>query len=252
MNERIRLRGVLAMCGRNARVLRRMIWSAALGHIGEPVLYLVIFGYGLARYIGSLEGLPFATWLLPGIACTSAMTSASLECTYSAFTRMDRQKTYLAIVSTPVSIAEVVIGEACWGTFMGSLSALFCLSVNIFLAASWSLFAMARILAAATLGALVSASLALFFTSRARGYENFAVYFTLILTPMSVLSGAYFPVANLPGPVRILSMIVPSSHAVAAARMSIWSGWPHALLCLGYALPLLTLAVRGIARRVIP
>ncbi|MEK8022278.1 MAG: ABC transporter permease [Candidatus Hydrogenedentota bacterium] len=242
----------MAICSRNFRVLRRMIVSAVLAHIGEPVFFLVIFGYGLSQFIDNIEGRSFAAWLLPGIAVTSAMTSASLECTYSAFTRMDRQKTYLAIASTPVSIEEVVVGEALWGMFMGFLTASFCLSVNFFLSDPWTLAAMARILCAATLGALVSSSLGLFFTSWARGYEDFAMYFTLILTPMSALSGAYFPITGFPEGIRGLAMLVPSTHAVLAARSSVTIGWPHAVICLMFALPLLYLAIRGVTRRVIP
>jgi lipooligosaccharide transport system permease protein len=164
---------------------------------------------------------------------------------------MERQKTYLAIASTPISIEEVVLGEAIWGTVMGMLSAFFCLTVNFFLPEPWSYPAMLRIFACASLGAFVASSLALFFTSRARGYEDFTIYFTLILTPMSALSGAYFPTSNFPGIASLAAKLVPASYAVTAARSSIWTIGPEVLILLAWGAPLLYFAVKGISKRVV-
>lgn len=246
-------RGVMAVCARNLRVLRRMIWSAALGHVGEPFFYLLVFGYGFGKAMGTVGGESFVAWLYPGIAVMSAATSATLECTYSAFTRMERQKTYLAIAATPVSMEEVVIGEALWGAVMGVFNA------AATVAAATVVFGLpleapqaGRLLVLAFFAGLLGASLALLYTSFARGYEAFAVYFTLILTPSAVLAGAYFPLEIYPEAVRAVAVLLPFTQPVLAARAG-WEGViSHGLATIAYTLPILALAVRRITRRVIP
>lgn len=248
----IRVAGVFAMCRRNFCVLKRMIWSAILGHVGEPFFYLLVFGYGFGHYIGDIHGQPFVAWLYPGIAVMSAAMSASMECTYSAFTRMERQKTYLAIASTPVSIEEVVLGEALWGAMMGLANAAATIAaVGLLFDVPMDPMRAAWVLSMAFLAGLLSSAIALLFTSYAEGYEAFAVYFTLILTPSAVLSGAYFPTEVFPSILRLAAAALPFTQPVVAARASGGDAWTAAGMTLLFLAPLLTLAVRRIARRVI-
>lgn len=249
----IAIRGILAVCERNLRVLRRMLWSAVLGHVGEPFFYLLVFGYGFGKAMGAVNGEPFVAWLYPGIAVMSAATSATLECTYSAFTRMDRQKTYLAIAATPISIEEVVVGEALWGAVLGVANALATMvAVALVFGVAIEPATLGKLVVLAFLAGLLGASMALLYTSFARGYEAFAVYFTLVLTPSAVLAGAYFPLAIYPEPVRVVAMFLPFTQPVLAARGDGAGLAVHAAATLLYTVPFLVLAVRRIARRVIP
>lgn len=246
----IRVSGVAAVCERNARVLRRSLWTTLMAHLGEPIFYFVVFGYGFGKYISVIDGIPFTQWLLPGLAISSAAISAGYECSYSAFTRMDRQKTYLAVASTPVSIEEVVLGEALWGAVIGTGSAAFTLLAGPLLGVWLSPVQLLVCLVMAFFTGLTISSLSLLYTSRARGYEDFAPFFTIGLTPLVVISGAYFPTSAFPPAVAFVSLLLPVTHGVMAARAPEHMMTSIAVL-LVYTLPLIALAVRGISRRVI-
>lgn len=247
----IRGAGILALFARNARVLRRMIWSTLFAHIGEPVFYFAVFGYGLGRIIGDVEGMPYLTWVVPGICVTSAAMSATFESTYAAFTKMDRQKTYLAIASTPVSIEEIIVGESLWAATLGTANSCFVLGAGAAFGVVFSPESAAGIIALSFASALVGSALALCYTSRAKGYEAFAVYFTLVMTPLQVLSGAYFPIAVLPCPLRTAAVALPFTLSVQAARAGGIMAPASFLISVAAAAILLTIAVRGIRRRVI-
>ena len=77
-----------AVWRRNARVWRRLVVSNLLFHFGEPLLYLVGLGFGLGRFIGEIDGIDYFAFLASGLVASSAMTSASYEGIYSAYTRM--------------------------------------------------------------------------------------------------------------------------------------------------------------------
>jgi len=82
-----------------------------LGSLGDPLLYLFAMGYGLGRFLEQMEGMSYMAFIAPGLVISSAMFSASFECTYSAFLRMIYMKTYDAILATPLTIEDVVAGD---------------------------------------------------------------------------------------------------------------------------------------------
>jgi ABC-2 type transporter. len=77
----------------------------------EPVLYLLAMGYGLGMFVGDIEGVPYVEYIAPALLAISIMNSAFFECTYSSFVRMYYQKTFDAIVATPLMIEDVITGE---------------------------------------------------------------------------------------------------------------------------------------------
>ncbi len=110
---------VVTVWYRNARVWSTFYKASLIGNLGEPLLYLVAMGWGLGRMVGSVDGVPYIQFLAPGLVCSAAMYSATFECTFGAFTRMTRQRTYDAILATPVSLDEIVAGEVLWGATKG-------------------------------------------------------------------------------------------------------------------------------------
>ena len=101
----------LAVWRRNILVWRKLLVPAILMNFGEPVLYLLGLGFGLGRFVGDMAGMPYLTFLASGIIASSAMTTASFEGMYSVFTRMVPQKTYEAILATPLEVDDILAGE---------------------------------------------------------------------------------------------------------------------------------------------
>ncbi|MCX8031763.1 MAG: ABC transporter permease, partial [Thermodesulfovibrionales bacterium] len=79
------------------------------------MLYLIALGYGLGGFIKEINGLSYIEFIAPGIIMSSAMYAASYECTYGTYVRMEYQKTFDAILATPILFNELVLGEMLWG-----------------------------------------------------------------------------------------------------------------------------------------
>ena len=86
----------------------------------EPLLYLMAFGFGLGQLVKSVHygtvSLPYLTFITPGLIGTVVMNYSFYETTYASFVRMYHQKTFDAILATPLLIEDIITGEIVWGT----------------------------------------------------------------------------------------------------------------------------------------
>lgn len=238
---------------RNLLVWRKLALASLFGNFGEPLLYLLALGYGLGALVGDVDGMPYLHFLASGIVCSSSMMTASFEGTYSAYSRMAVQRTWDAIITAPLSVADVVTAEMIWAASKALISAAAILLVATLMGVSAGPMA-ALALPVVFLSGLAFAALALVITTLARGYDFFLFYTTLFVTPLLLFSGVFFPIEQLPAPVRALAHVLPLSHAVALVRPLIVGALPpDALLHLGvlgaYAMGAWTVAVRLAERR---
>jgi lipooligosaccharide transport system permease protein len=242
-----------AVWRRNARVWRKLAGPAILGNIGEPLLYLLALGYGLGALVGQVDGVDYLTFLASGFVCASVMNTASFEGIYSAYTRMAVQETWVAMLHTPLDVEDILIGEALWAASKALLSAIFILIVAAFLGAvhGWQVIA---VLPVALLTGLTFAGMALVVTAVSRSYDFFLYYFTLLLTPMLLFSGVFFPLDGMPGWLQQGAQLLPLTHAIALVR-PLMTGMPasdialHLLVLLAYGLLALRMASHLIHRR---
>ena len=156
-------------------------------------------------------------FLATGIVCSSTMMSASFEAMYSGFSRMHMQKTWDAIMNAPVTLDDVVLGEAVWAASKSFLSGMAVLLVAWMLGVVHSAGAL-WVIPIVFLTGLAFASLGLVMTALSPSYDFFMYYFTLVITPMMLLSGVFFPVAQLPGPLQVATQFLPLTHAVELVR----------------------------------
>lgn len=216
---------------RNLRVWRKLLWPSLLGHFGEPVLYLLAFGYGLGAMIGEVyEGMPYIVFIASGIVCSSAMFTSSFEALYSAYTRMATQQTWAAMLSAPLAVDDIVLGEAVWAASKSLLSAGAIGIVGVIIGLL-SLPGLLLALPIIFLSALAFASMALIVTALSPSYDFFLYYFTLLMTPMLLLSGVFFPIEQLPPLISGLAYLLPLAHMVELVRpLAVGEGLPEALL----------------------
>ncbi len=238
---------------RNLLVWRKLAGPAIIGNIGEPLLYLLVLGYGLGALVGRIGEVDYVTFLASGLVCASAMNTASFEGTYSAYTRLAVQETWTAMLHTPLEIRDILFGEAMWGGFKSLISAAAILLVAGLLGAVHDLAAF-WVLPVVFIVGFTFANMALAVTARSRSYDFFMYYFTLLMTPMLLVSGVFFPLEQLPGPVQAFAWTLPLSHAVALVR-PLMTGAPltgeilHISVLLGYAAVGFALASRWAGRR---
>ncbi len=205
------------MWQRNWDVFRRLWRSEAPGAVFEPLIILLSLGIGLGAYVGLVGGQKYIEFIAPGIIAGYAMFSASFECTYGSFIRMEYQKTYDAIIATPLSVEDVITGEIVWGATRSFLTGTIILGVVAafqLVHSPWALL----VPIFAFIEGLMFSSLSLAFTAVAPSINTFNYYFTLFITPMFYFSGAFFPLSSFPVTIQSLSWIVPLTPAVHVAR----------------------------------
>jgi lipooligosaccharide transport system permease protein len=183
----------------------------------EPLLFLLALGYGLGAYVLPIEGQDYVRFIAPGIFAQTAMFSASFECLYGSFIRMEHQKTFDAIIATPASIDDVITGEILWGTTRGLASGVAVLLIAGALG-MWSspLAPLALVVIAA--GSFAFASLAMVFTSVSPSINFFNYAYTLVLAPMFLFSGVFFPLNRLPEIAQRIAWFAPLTHMTIPSR----------------------------------
>ena len=210
-------RRVWKVWARNLKVWSKHYKASLLGNIGEPILYLAALGYGLGRFIPEIEGMPYIEFLAPGLVASAAMYSATFECTFGSFTRMTQQKTYDAIIVTPVNIEEVIAGDILWGTTKSLISGVAMVGVMALFGLVDSRM-VALVPLVVIIEGLVFASMGMLATSFSPSYEFFSYYFTLIISPMFLFSGIFFPISSLPEWAGTIAWFLPLTHVVNLSR----------------------------------
>ena len=81
----------------------------------EALLYLFAIGLGIGSYVKEIDGIPYVNFIAPAILAIAVMNSAFFECTYGSYVRMYYQKSFDAMIATPLSIEDVIAGELLWG-----------------------------------------------------------------------------------------------------------------------------------------
>ncbi|MEO6747295.1 MAG: ABC transporter permease [Caldimonas sp.] len=224
---------------RNLLVWKKLAVPSVVGNIAEPLITLVAFGYGLGALIGQIGGRPYIEYLASGSVTVSAVLAATFEALYSAYSRMQVQKTWESILNAPVELDDIVFAEMLWA----ALKALFSVSailVVIFLLGISRAPSMLLALPVLGLVGVTFASLALVFNALAKGYDFFTYYFTLAITPMTFLSGVYFPMEQMPGWLQTIGSVLPLKAAVDLVRPLVLGETPTdvvqpLLVLIGYA-----------------
>ena len=120
-------------------VWKKIAAASIMGHLADPVIYMLGLGYGLGSLLPEMGGMSYMAFLAAGTVCYSTMNSASFEALYSGFARMHEQRTWEAILNTPISLDDVVLSEILWAATKSLMSGVAVLSVIWILGLSHSL-----------------------------------------------------------------------------------------------------------------
>lgn len=244
-----------AIWARNLLVLRKLMGSSIVINFGEPLLYLVGLGFGLGMYIGGQMDMPYMTFLASGILAASAMNTASFEALFGVFTRMVPQKSYDAMLASPLEIADIIAGEILYCATKAVIHGAGILVVAALLGAvhGWQVLWVLPIL---FLVGLTFAALALIMTALSESYAFFSYYTTLVMMPLMLLSGVFYPLHALPELVQTVLYALPLIHAVQLVR-PLMAGLPvtdialHLGVLVAYGIVGYWIALRLIRRRLL-
>ncbi|HEX8068244.1 MAG TPA: ABC transporter permease [Thermoleophilaceae bacterium] len=211
------LRGALSVWRRDLRVFLKIWKGALLPQFFDPLFYLVAMGFGLGTYLARVKGIEYRQFIAPGLVASAVMWAASFESTWNAFFKMEETRLYDAILSTPVDVQDVVLGEVTWCatravvygssflvvvTAFGLVDSPWALAVPVFLVVGGACFG--------TMG--------IAFTSMIPRIEFNSYYFTLFITPLFLFSGIFYPLDDLPGWTHVVAWFTPLYHLVEVTR----------------------------------
>jgi lipooligosaccharide transport system permease protein len=207
----------IAVWQRHFLVWRKLAVPSILGNLADPMIMLFGLGYGLGAALGDVGGTSYFAFLASGFLASTTMYAATFESLFSAFSRMHVQKTWEAIVNAPMTLDDVLAGEWVWAATK-SLAAGASVLLIVSLAGHASYPAALATIPAILLIGLAFGALGLCVNALATGYDFFSYYMTLLLTPMMMLSGVFFPVERLPSAVQAFTQLLPLYHGVELMR----------------------------------
>ena len=203
---------------RNASMYRRTWKWNILPNFFEPVFYLFSIGIGVGAYISTMGGLPYIQFLAPGLICVAAMNGASFEVTYNIFVRLTFEKTYDAMLTTPIEPDDILAGEILWAVTRACIYG-GCFFLVLFAFGLTPLPSSLLVLAVIPLTGLLFGAIGMAFSLKITSIDLFSFYFTLFLTPLFLFSDVFFPLKErLSADWLWVAEALPLLHPVRLAR----------------------------------
>lgn len=235
---------------RNADVFRTTILINFIPPLLEPVLYILAFGFGLGSLIKTVpfqgRQISYLAFMAPGVVSVAVMYQSYFETTYTSFVRMYYQRTFDAIIATPLLVEDVIVGEWLWGATKSVMACTIMLAgISLFGLAHWP--SAALVIPLAALGGLLFSALGLVTTSLVPQIEQFNLPTFILIFPMFLFSGTFFPIDVLPPWAIDVAWLLPLTHISSLIRGAcLGEVPPHMLAGIGY-LVAMTLAAAGLA-----
>ncbi len=244
--------GALAMVERNLMIYRHT-WLLLVAEVFEPVLYLLAFGVGIGALVGSVPGLAdahvrYSEFVAPALLATTAMNGAMNETTFNLFNKLKTNHTYESILTTPMTVRGVALGEVCWALLRGALVTLgFLLAVTAFGLVHSALVLL--VIPGALLVGFAFAALGLAAVTYLRDWQDFQ-FIQLAMLPMFLFATTFYPLGVYPRPVQLLVECLPLYQSIELVRQpSLGQVGPALLLPVCYLLVLGGLALALAFRR---
>jgi lipooligosaccharide transport system permease protein len=210
----------LRMIERNLLVYKHG-WLVLFSGFFEPLFYLLSIGFGLGRLVGDVAGpggemIPYALFVAPALLAASAMNGAITESTFNFFFKLNYDKTFASILTTPMSPADISLGELAWALIRGGLYTIGFMAVMVVFGLVRSPLILLTLPGALLIGfAFAAAGMAA--TSFMRTWQDFDLI-QLVVLPMFLFSGTFFPLDSFPEGARILIQLTPLYHGVDLLR----------------------------------
>jgi lipooligosaccharide transport system permease protein len=213
-------RRALLLIERNLYVYRSG-WLVILSGFFEPLFYLLSIGLGIGGMVGDVPGpngtpIPYPLFVAPALLAAASMNGAIAESTFNVFFKLNYEKTYDAVLATPLAPGDVALGEIGWAVMRATLYALgfvVVIAVLGLVRSPWVLLAVP----AATLLAFAFAAVGMAATTFMRTWQDFDLV-NLAVLPMFLFSGTFYPLTGYPEALRIVVQLTPLWQGVDMIR----------------------------------
>lgn len=220
--------GVRCVWLRYFDVFRKGLGYYLITTFSEPFLYLLAFGFGVGSLIGSLrangEEVSYRSFVFSGILGQTVLFQGFYEASYGGFVRMYYQKIFQAMAVTPITLSEVLWGELLWDASKATLAAAIIATVGV-ATGDFPIYAPLAVIPLAFPASLLFAGLGLAVAARSRTIEEISYPQYLLVFPMFLFCGVFFPIEQLPAPLQWLAWALPLTSVNSLMR-TVTLGFP--------------------------
>jgi lipooligosaccharide transport system permease protein len=250
--ERAAIGGVVA---REVAVFGRLWASTTFSSVVEPTIYLLAFGFGFGALVTEVAGYDYVEFIGTGVVATAVLFSSAFPGMFNTFVKFRYQHTYDAILAAPVDVEELVTAEALW---IAVKAGVYC-TAPLLVATAFGLDVTIGFALVPLVGFLTGAGFGLFGIAIAGvmpSIDSFSYVISIVLTPLFLVAGTFFPIDALPGWAATAATANPLYHCVELVRSAVFldlspADVGHLVVLVGFALVMWRLAVRSITRRLI-
>jgi lipooligosaccharide transport system permease protein len=236
----------------------RRIWrSSLLSSFVLPLLTMLGFGVGVGAYVtGGVDGVPYLDWLVPGLMASTAMQVGIGDSSWPVLGGFEWRQIYYGQAAAPLRIADILDGHLAFVLFrvLTAAGAFLLIATAFGTVHSW--WAPVTLLIAALVG-LAVATPTFAYAAVVPSDSYMAILGRLGVIPMSLFSGVFFPVEQLPMALRWVAYVFPLWHGVDLSRAATlgvppdWSVTGHLTWLAAWAVAGWLLAHRAFARRLV-
>ena len=210
----------VAMVERNLMIYRHT-WAVLLAEVVEPLLYLASFGLGVGALIGHITmaggtRVSYPEFVAPALLATAAMNGAMNETTFNMFSKLKTDRTYESILTTPMTVRSVALGEVSWALLRGTLVSVAYLAVVSALGLVPSPWALLVVPGALAIG-FAFASVGLLVVTWLRTWQDFQLI-QLAMLPMFLFATTFYPLDVYPRPIQWVVECLPLYQSIQLVR----------------------------------
>jgi ABC-2 type transport system permease protein len=210
-----------AMVWRREMIRVRHDRARMLSMLLQPLLFLFVMGTGLASIVDTGGEIAFTTFLFPGVLAMSVLFSAAFAGVSLVW---DREFGFLReMLVAPVSRFAIIAGKCLGGATAATMQSLVLLALAGLVGVPYHPVLVLRLLALLFLGAFLLTAMGVLLSARIKQIQAAMPTSQLIIMPMMFLSGALFPIANLPDWLAVLTRLNPLTYVVQPMRGAIFS-----------------------------
>jgi lipooligosaccharide transport system permease protein len=245
--------------GRALRMIERNLlvykhgWLMLFSGFFEPFFYLLSIGFGLGRLVGDVVGpggqtIPYALFVAPALLAASSMNGAITESTFNFFFKLNYDKTFASILTTPMSPGDISLGELGWALIRGALYTIGFLVVMVLFGLARSPLILLTLPGALLIG-FAFAAVGMAATSFMKTWQDFDLI-QLVILPMFLFSGTFFPLDSLPEGLRIVVQLTPLYQGVDLLRgLTVGVIGPETVVHVAYLLVMGLVGLSIVSRR---
>jgi lipooligosaccharide transport system permease protein len=251
----------LAWSGVAGVLVREMInfstfWrSSTFSAIVQPIVYLLAFGFGFGTLVNTVGGVEYIEYVGVGTVATAILFSSVFSGIFGTLVKWKYQRTYDALLAAPVNVEEIVLAESLWIGVRSGIYGCAPIIVTFFfgLDPTWGMLTVPFI---GVLTGFGFAAAGILIAAMVESFDNTSYVQSLLITPMFLLAGSFFPLDQLPDWAVVLSQFNPLYHCVELVKDACFYGFDAAALWHAGALVIFAglmwpLATRRMRKRLI-